>query len=60
MNDARFAIPEERAPRELAHLMAIAVATHPLKSYAAPGQQAELQDSQSNSKINSGSHNKDQ
>jgi predicted ATPase len=32
------ALPDapERAPRELAHLMAIAVATHPLKSYAAP------------------------
>ncbi len=32
------ALPDapERAPRELAHLIAIAVATHPLKSYAAP------------------------
>jgi tetratricopeptide (TPR) repeat protein len=32
------ALPDtpERPPRELAHLMAIAVATHPLKSYAAP------------------------
>jgi predicted ATPase len=32
------AVPEtpERAPRELTHLMAISVATHPLRGYAAP------------------------